>query len=281
MEGLGSPPVSPVRPARPRSRLLWTVFALSHDPGTRCGAARPGPSPPSSSGGRLSRRSHLRPLTPTQIGARRLALQAAHQHRVHLVLHPGARADQLLAARQPPPEHAGALVGHPHRLKLAPPQKARQLAGVEPGGLGARLRDPGVVRRDHHHPRDVRLEAARHLPRTARDLHRHPVAALQAGGQRLNPSAAISTRPAERTTSSSQIATSQKSRCKSRPIARPVHLHKGCTCCTTNNTACRLRSPRRPLSRITRPYARGRTEPSKTRIFMPRRAAQPASAAPH
>jgi hypothetical protein len=49
------------------------------------------------------------------------------------------------------------------------------------------------------------------------------------------PSAAIFTPPAERTTPSSQIATSQKSRCKSRPIARPVHRCKGCTCCTTNH----------------------------------------------
>ena len=116
-------------------------------------------------------------------------------------------------------------------------------------------------------------------------------------------SGVIATRPAERTTPSSQIATSQKSRCRSRPIPRPIHLTNALR--TTNHlphelthtgeaagerhrpirargtirasrrgghrkararspsskTACRLRSPRRPLSRITRPYARGRTEP--------------------
>src|ERR1019366_1734533 len=40
----------------------------------------------------------------------------------------------------------------------------------------------------------------------------------------LSPSGVLGTRPAERTTPSSQIATTQKSRCTSRPIARPTHL---------------------------------------------------------
>ena len=40
----------------------------------------------------------------------------------------------------------------------------------------------------------------------------------------LNPSGVLGTRPAERTFPSSQIATTQKSRCTSRPIARPTHL---------------------------------------------------------
>jgi hypothetical protein len=49
------------------------------------------------------------------------------------------------------------------------------------------------------------------------------------------PSGVIATRPAERVTPSSQIATSQKSRCRSRPIARPVHLHTGCAFATTRH----------------------------------------------
>ena len=40
----------------------------------------------------------------------------------------------------------------------------------------------------------------------------------------LTPSGVAGTRPAERTSPSSQIATSQKSRCTSKPIARPTHL---------------------------------------------------------
>jgi hypothetical protein len=38
------------------------------------------------------------------------------------------------------------------------------------------------------------------------------------------PSGVLATRPAELTIPSSQIATSQKSRCTSKPIARPTHL---------------------------------------------------------
>src|SRR6478672_2810906 len=40
----------------------------------------------------------------------------------------------------------------------------------------------------------------------------------------VNPSGVLGTRPAVRTSPSWQIATTQKSRCTSRPIARPVHL---------------------------------------------------------
>ena len=43
----------------------------------------------------------------------------------------------------------------------------------------------------------------------------------------LNPSGVLGTRPAERIFPSSQIAITQKSRCTSRPIARPTYLTKG------------------------------------------------------
>jgi hypothetical protein len=76
-------------------------------------------------------------LDAEQIRARRLALQPAHQYRVHLVLDPSARADQLLAPRQSPPQHAGALVGHPHRLKLA---RHRRLASVRASSLSVLVR---------------------------------------------------------------------------------------------------------------------------------------------
>ena len=257
-----------------------------------------------SSGGRLSRAKPLAALDPEQIRAGRLALKPAHQDRVHLVLDPRARADQLLAARQPPPQHAGALVGHPHRLELAPPQQARQRAGVEPVGLGARLRDPGVVGRDHHHALDVRLEDARHLPRPARDLHRHPV--RWAPSSRPAPQA-----PPGPSSPGPPSAPPRPRRSRPRrnrgadPGRSPDPSTYALTCCTTNHlphestktgeaagqrhrpirargtirasrrgghrkararspsskTACRLRSPKRPLSRITRPYARGQTEP--------------------
>ena len=44
-----------------------------------------------------------------------------------------------------------------------------------------------------------------------------------------SPSGVLGTRPAERTFPSSQIATTQKSRCTSRPIARPTHLTNAIT----------------------------------------------------
>src|SRR5215207_8573824 len=158
------------------------------------------------------------------------------------------------------------------------------------------------------------LQQPRDLPRATGDLQRHPVGRLQAPANASSASGVTLTRPAERTTPSSQIAISQKSRCRSRPIARPTHLNN---CDTShlpsydnaenqraNDTdryvlsaqsgqvagaakknsprskrivqnglpACVL--PRRPPSRITRPYVQGRTEPSEP-IFMPRTAAAP------
>ena len=49
------------------------------------------------------------------------------------------------------------------------------------------------------------------------------------------PSRVIATRPAEWVTPFSQIAISQKSRCRSKPTARPVHLRTGCTFATTHH----------------------------------------------
>jgi hypothetical protein len=77
---------------------------------------------------------------------------------------------QLLASRQPAPQHAATFVGHPHRLELAGGQQPRQGARVEAVGLRARLDDPGVIRTDHDHPVDVRLEDPRDLPTAARHL---------------------------------------------------------------------------------------------------------------
>jgi hypothetical protein len=64
--------------------------------------------------------------------------------------------------------------------------------------------------------------------------------ATRSVGSRLAPSTSsasgvVFTRPTDRTTPSSQIASSQKSRCRSTPTARPTHLHPGGTCCTTDH----------------------------------------------
>ena len=139
----------------------------------------------------------LAALDAEQVRAGRLALQPTLQHRVDLVLRARARVHQLLAPRQPASQHAAALVGHPHRLQLARPQQPRQRARVEPIGLRARLRDPGVVRADHDHPIHVRLEDPRHLPATAGHLQRHPIRRQQALGEQPSDPPACSA-PARR-----------------------------------------------------------------------------------
>jgi hypothetical protein len=146
-----------------------------------------------------------------QVRAGRLALQPVLQYGMDLVLGPGARVHQLLAPRQPATQHAAALVGHPHQLKLARPQQPRQRARVQPVGLGPRLRDPGVVRADDDHPTcGSRIRAtSQQLPVTSN--------ATRSDDTRLsasipNPSGVLGTRPAAQTSSSSRIATTQKSR---------------------------------------------------------------------
>jgi hypothetical protein len=117
----------------------------------------------------------LTALHAEQIRDRRLGLQPALQRRVDLVLRAGARADQLLTARQPTAQDPAALIGHPYRLELTPPQQTRQRSRVELVRLRSRARDPGVIRAHHDHPVNVRLENPRHLPAATRHLKRDPV----------------------------------------------------------------------------------------------------------
>jgi hypothetical protein len=126
-------------------------------------------------GRQLEAREPLSALDAEQIRARRLRLQPSLQCGVDLVLAPGPRPHQLLATSEPPTKDPAALIGHPHRLKLTLPQQARQRARVELVRLRACARDPSVIRRDHNHPVDMRLEDPRDLPATAGDLQRHPV----------------------------------------------------------------------------------------------------------
>ena len=182
----------------------------------------------------LQRAKPLAALDPEQIRARRLALQPAHQDRVHLVLDARARADQLLAAREPAAQHATALVGHPHRVQLALPQQLRQRPRVEPVGLRTRLRDPGVIRRDHDHLLHVRLEQPRDLPRATGDLQRHPVGRLQTRRERLerlrrrrSPGRRSGPRRPRRSRSHRNRDAGQD-RSRGRPTSPPCD-----TCCTT------------------------------------------------
>ena len=172
-----------------------------------------------SSAGNSSADSHRRPRTPNTSLTGGRPCKPPDQHRVDLVLRARARTHELVAPRQPPAHRARPLVGHPHRVQLTGGQQLGQRAGIQPVGLRARPADPGVMRTDHHHTRHVRLEDPRDLPRVARHLQRDDVGQSKTGRKQLKRRRRRPIRPAERTVPASAIATSQKSRCTSIPIA--------------------------------------------------------------
>src|SRR5918996_2758836 len=71
------------------------------------------------------------------------------------------------------------------------------------------------------------MRATSHAPPETSIATRSVASKLAASAS--SASGVVATLPAERTTPSSQIAITQKSRCKSRPIARPTHLTNDCT----------------------------------------------------
>jgi hypothetical protein len=71
---------------------------------------------------------------------------------------------------------------------------------------------------------DVRLEDPHDFPRSAHHLQRHPVRRQQTRRQRLQRLERGIHLPTERTCPLSHTATSQNSKCTSRPIARPAEL---------------------------------------------------------
>jgi hypothetical protein len=127
-------------------------------------------------------------------------------------------------AAQPPPQYARPLIRRPDGVKLAGRQQPRQRAGVEAVGLRPRLADIGIGGADHYHPGHVRLEDPRDLPRAPGHLERHRSFAPRLRANSSRRSGVVAIRPADRSTPSSTIATSQKSRCTSNPIALPADL---------------------------------------------------------
>ena len=152
-------------------------------------------------------------LDAEEVRGGRAVLQAAHQHRVDLVLGPRARPDQLRSPREPAAHHPDTLIRRPDPVELARPQQLGQACGRRggrswraPGGSrcrSARRRSPA------RHARS-RIRAIAHaLPVTSN--------ATQSRASRLwaNSSSAsgrVWIRPAERSRPSATIATSQKSR---------------------------------------------------------------------
>jgi hypothetical protein len=217
----------------------------------------------------LERRQPLAGLDAEQVRERRLALQTAHQDRVALVLGARARPHQLLAAREAAAQHPDLRIGRPDRIELAGTQQPRQPPRIEPVGLRPRLPDPRVVRRHRHHPPNVRLQnppISYALPQTS--------SATRPSRPRLRAncsscSGLVWIRPAERSTTSSTIATSQNSKrlqenqrandsdryvLEAQPgqIAGAAERERVGLEAHRPKRPARLRSPRKPPSRVTR-----------------------------
>ena len=171
----------------------------------------------------LERAQPRAPLDAEQIRHRRAPDQPPHEHGMDLVLRARAGAHQLRAPRQPPAQHARPLIRRPHGVELAGRQQPRQRPRVEPVGLRPRLANTGIGGTDHDDAGDVRLEDPRDLPRAPGHLQRHPIAsAPDSDANSSSRSGVVAIRPAERSAPPSTIATSQKSRCTSNPIALPT-----------------------------------------------------------
>ena len=197
-----------------------------------------------------ARASHSRALTPNRSETRAGAHEPAHEHRVDLVLGARARPHQLLAARQPAAQHPSLLVRRPDRVELAGrttawPACARRAgrSSRAPGGSRCRWATTTTTRATC----GSKIRAISHaLPVTSK--------ATRSSDPRLcanssSRSGVVSIRPAERTTPPSAIATSQNSRCTSKPIALPERL-----------------SPRPPLARRTSRRRSGQTTTTDTRF---------------
>ena len=127
-------------------------------------------------------------LDPEQVGGRAARDQVAVQDRLHLVLQPGALADDVRAAGDLAAQRLRVLVGHPHRRQVVRGQQLAEHRGVDLVGLDLRLGDrPGLHRVRHHHPRHPRLDQAHDRVRVARRLDRDLV--RRAAGCRRTPAA--------------------------------------------------------------------------------------------
>jgi hypothetical protein len=165
--------------------------------------------------------------------ARRLALQRAHHRAVHLVLRPGAGADQLLATRKAPAQHAHPII-RVHTASSSPFHS--KVASVRASILSVFARACAVPVSSGETTTTRWQRPSNRLATSHAELETSIT--TRSVGSRLPanasiPSAVIATRPPPCVCPDSQIAISQNSRCRSRPIARPSHV---CTCCTFGTT---------------------------------------------
>jgi hypothetical protein len=175
-------------------------------------------------GRQLLRGQPAPPADAEEIAHRRLALQVADQPRVHLILGPGALPHQLRPRRDPPAQDPRLLVRQPDRRQEAAGEQLRERARVNLVGLRAARVIPFTAFGFANTTRPTCGSMIRAIWSAL------PVAssATSSSPPRLcaNSSSAagsLCTRPASRTAPASAIATSQKSRCTSKPMNRIRH----------------------------------------------------------
>ena len=126
------------------------------------------------------------PALAEQVARRRAPEQAASEHRMDLVLGPGAVANERPAARQAPAQRAGPLIADPDLGQQVRREQPRQRRRVEAVGLDARVADrPHLLGVGDDDPGDVRLEDASDRKRRAGRLEDDLVIGGQAPGEEL------------------------------------------------------------------------------------------------
>ena len=186
--------------------------------------------------GQLETSQPLAALDTEQVSARRLALQPALQHRLDLVLarvRARTSCSRRASRRRNTRQRSSGI-----QTASSSPFHSR-LASVRESSLSVLARAL-LIPVSSGLTTITRFTCGSRIRATSQQL---PVTsnATRSLGSRLSasvasPSGVLGTRPAERTRPSSQIATTQKSRCTSRPIARPTHLVNANAITHTSNT---------------------------------------------
>jgi hypothetical protein len=162
-------------------------------------------------------------LTAEEVAHRRASLEVALQHRRDLVLDLRAALDQAAPPRDQAAQGPHALIADPDPGDQVGGQQLGEHARVELVGLDARVADrPHLLGVREHDLGDVRRNEPCDGERVASRLEHHAVVCARLWAKRVSSSGVVATRPAERARPPSAIATSQKSRCTSKPIELPM-----------------------------------------------------------